>query len=606
MRRKGYTELKKGRSRRVIQILCLALALAIAFPAQSVFAASGLTELRSEIVDLNDQLTLVKRVNYNGSNAENAVEHYFEYTPGGNILPLVSYGAGVYGVSSAKTVFSQEGEKDNVLAGLANGDFFVMATGVPLGPVIRDGIVRSSGYGESVIAFGEDGSAYIGDPSLNISLTFADRGETYQKVNFNKSLSKTNGICLYTADFGANNYASVAAYNVWLRIEEGEPRLGSSLECVVESGFESEGRTMLQEGYVLLSIAKDTSYAYTLQQLQSLQPEERVTVGFASAPEYENVQHALGFERWLVKDGLTVTGLDAATRAPRTAAGIKSDGTFLLYTVDGRQKGYSMGLTLAELANRMQELGCVQAVNLDGGASTQLFTVYPGFEKEIQVNRDSDASSLRSCSNYICFANLNEKDGIPARLHVYPFDEYVLSGTSVSMYVKATDKGYFSCEVPEGVTYSCDALGTVEDNVYTAGPKAGTGIIYAESGKISGSMRIYIIADPDRIATSVDGKETSTLTAGLDKSYELSAKAFYKGDVLRSDAACYTWAVEGDIGTIDENGVYAASGVHGAKGTITCSAGNTKKTIAVTLQQTLPAEQLQEWIREFVNEVQGE
>jgi hypothetical protein len=56
---------------------------------------------------------------------------------------------------------------------------------------------------------------------------------------------------------------------------------------------------------------------------------------------------------------------------PRTAAGLDAAGRFLyLVVVDGRQPGYSEGLSYRELAEYMQELGCVDAVNLDGGGSS--------------------------------------------------------------------------------------------------------------------------------------------------------------------------------------------------------------------------------------------
>ena len=57
--------------------------------------------------------------------------------------------------------------------------------------------------------------------------------------------------------------------------------------------------------------------------------------------------------------------------------------------------------------------------------------------------------------------------------------------------------------------------------------------------------------------------------------------------------------MEGDIGTIDENGVFTAEGEHGQTGRIIASAGKTKQVIEVTLQQTLPAADLQSWIREI-------
>ena len=101
----------KGKRLTLFRIMCL-LACLMLQPAAGIWAASGLVELRSKSIELNDQLTLVTTTNYNTVNGKNAVEHYFEYTPGGNVKPLVCYGPGIYGVSSAKTIFRTEGYKD--------------------------------------------------------------------------------------------------------------------------------------------------------------------------------------------------------------------------------------------------------------------------------------------------------------------------------------------------------------------------------------------------------------------------------------------------------------------------------------------------------------
>ena len=58
-------------------------------------------------------------------------------------------------------------------------------------------------------------------------------------------------------------------------------------------------------------------------------------------------------------------------RAPRTALGIKKDGTVIVFVADGRSD-YSTGLTLTELARYLKKLGAVQAVNFDGGGSSEM------------------------------------------------------------------------------------------------------------------------------------------------------------------------------------------------------------------------------------------
>lgn len=57
---------------------------------------------------------------------------------------------------------------------------------------------------------------------------------------------------------------------------------------------------------------------------------------------------------------------------PRAAIGYYAPGHYCLVYVDGRQKGYSVGLTLQELSQVMIDLGCVDAYNLDGGQSSMM------------------------------------------------------------------------------------------------------------------------------------------------------------------------------------------------------------------------------------------
>ena len=60
-------------------------------------------------------------------------------------------------------------------------------------------------------------------------------------------------------------------------------------------------------------------------------------------------------------------------RHNRTALGIRADGTTLLLVADGRHKGKADGLTLEELTLVMRWLGCIDAINLDGGGSSTLY-----------------------------------------------------------------------------------------------------------------------------------------------------------------------------------------------------------------------------------------
>ena len=90
---------------------------------------------------------------------------------------------------------------------------------------------------------------------------------------------------------------------------------------------------------------------------------------------------------WLVRDG-AVAGRDDSQH-PRTALGLDRDGKALwLVVVDGRQEGYSEGMSTRELADYMQELGCWNAVNLDGGGSS-IMIVTDSEGRRVVANRPS-------------------------------------------------------------------------------------------------------------------------------------------------------------------------------------------------------------------------
>ena len=67
----------------------------------------------------------------------------------------------------------------------------------------------------------------------------------------------------------------------------------------------------------------------------------------------------------------------STTKQPRTMIGQKADGTMVLVATDGRVKD-SYGLTANEQADFMLSLGCINAVNLDGGGSSTMVVVRAG------------------------------------------------------------------------------------------------------------------------------------------------------------------------------------------------------------------------------------
>ena len=102
-----------------------------------------------------------------------------------------------------------------------------------------------------------------------------------------------------------------------------------------------------------------------------------------------NLRDAVEFTPFLIINGETaeIKGNGGWGTAPRTAIGQKKDGTVVFVVVDGRQPGYSMGVTMKQLQEIMVEAGCYNAANLDGGSSTVL-----SYKDEI-INQPSGSDS---------------------------------------------------------------------------------------------------------------------------------------------------------------------------------------------------------------------
>lgn len=99
----------------------------------------------------------------------------------------------------------------------------------------------------------------------------------------------------------------------------------------------------------------------------------------------EGVWNTLSFGPALIENGTVRTdyagtwidtnfGNRTIERAnPRTGIGLIDENHFIFIVADGRSKGYSRGLTLAEFAAIFAELGCSEAYNIDGGGSSAMY-----------------------------------------------------------------------------------------------------------------------------------------------------------------------------------------------------------------------------------------
>lgn len=132
------------------------------------------------------------------------------------------------------------------------------------------------------------------------------------------------------------------------------------------------------DGYVIVrTLEADES----LVDKYNLKIGDKVSLDYQTHNEYlplQQIKEAIQGGGWLVKDGMNVAKAqedyigNTNIPQPRTVVGISQGNKVMFVIADGRQPGYSIGLTGRALADIMINNGVTEAMYLDGGASSTL------------------------------------------------------------------------------------------------------------------------------------------------------------------------------------------------------------------------------------------
>lgn len=564
----------------------------------SIALASVLGELiNGHEVFLGGGMELSKGVYWTGSDYR--TENYIEYTPNAEIFPVVVSGSKVcnYGsFSSMAKLLENQGK--HVIAGI-NGDYFVMASYEPLGIVLQDGELLSSDAAHYAVGFKADGTAVFGKPALQLSVNAGSGDIPINAVNKTRTPS---GIVLYTDDYATKTKNKGDGLDLICSIDA-PLSISGSATLTVEDILTDGGAVDIPQGKAVLSVSAEL-YEETLAVFTALAAGDTVSVTVSCPQEWADVRYAIGSLYKLVTNGAVEGGLDN-TAAPRTAVGMKADGSLVFYTMDGRKSGHSVGVGMTALAERMIELGCVEAAIMDGGGSTSLNAVYIGDSSASQINSPSDGYQ-RSVTNYIMLVTQEQPTGLASRLGIYPLSTNILSGASAGFEVKAADENGYAAELPAGITLATDSgIGSIDANgVFTAGAE-GSGTVSASAPGLTGAaVSVRVVKTPDilRIYKQGTSSVVSSLNVQSESSTDLMAQAMDNYVYLISQDSCFSWTVQGNIGSIDQNGVFTA-GKDTAEGSIIVSAGEKSVTIPVTVTRPGYYDDVQQgsWFYEGIN-----
>lgn len=238
-----------------------------------------------------------------------------------------------------------------------NGGFFY-EYGDPVGMAAIDGklYMAATGY-DPVFIMDEKGPRFEKIIS-EIYFTYKDKRIDINSLN---RTGKTGNIILYTNEYGSSNRAE--AKNTSIRIENN----------IVTAVYKNVTQVPIKKDSRLISF-----YGKKASLPDELGIKEGDTVNIEVRPQFGDSYQAYSCGSMLVSGGKAVAPDrdrwvgTLLNRDPRTAIGIKADGKMVLIVVDGRQPGYSTGMTGKELAEYLIQLGVEEAAMLDGGATSQM------------------------------------------------------------------------------------------------------------------------------------------------------------------------------------------------------------------------------------------
>lgn len=258
-----------------------------------------------------------------------------------------------------------------------------------------------------------------------------------------------------------------------------------------------------------------------------------------------NVREAIASFGDIFEDGHARPGLDNSTRASRTAIGIKADGSVVMFMVDGRQAPYSVGMTMAEVAAAMEELGCVQAINLDGGGSSTFATQREGEEETTATAglalrcRPSDGYE-RKVSNTIMVLSTAKATGEFDHAILSPNDEVYTPGSQVQLTAAGADSAGGPANVPAGAQWTVlSGGGNIDQSgLYTAGNAEGEVTVgLTLDGKTVGQTTLQL-RWPDKL-----GFTNNSVSIDFGKESDLTFKPTWKGREVKYKDGDFEWNI---------------------------------------------------------------
>lgn len=416
-----------------------------------------------------------------------------------------------------------------------NGDYFdINNSGAALGAAVDGGtLVKSASPGrERSVAFGSDGAGRLAQLFLEGSVSWGPGASSSSAGGGSTSEGSTGEVPVSGLNVTALPTGGVAVYDAgWGTFTRARPLADG--ERGVEVTVDADGTVtavrqpnggQLPDGTRAIVARPGTA----ADALAGLRPGDHVDVTYGLRDDAGDVAVAIGGgpEDPLLEDGevTSATGDHVELRHPRTAVGFDESGTRAYFVVvDGRQS-HSTGMNLYDLGELMAQLGADDAINLDGGGSSEMVARLPGDTGTTILNSPSDGYERSDANGLGLFvpAGSGRVSAFDVRTTVPAADaDRVFPGLHRTLVAKGYDETMSPVAAePSSWRTRKGSVASVRDGVVT-GRRTGSTVVTAASlsrtGLAAGTTEIEVLGRLVRtgVDTPVIGLADAEATAPL-------------------------------------------------------------------------------------------
>ncbi|MFJ7825444.1 phosphodiester glycosidase family protein [Psychrobacillus sp. NPDC096623] len=478
------------------------------------------------------------------------------------------------------------------VAGAINGSFF-SGDLLPMylisyrNKLVNAGIIASGEdqYVNEPLAFGIDANGKAKIDTYNLDLTYTHNGITSEITSTNKQRTNDNTI-LFTPIFpGGTTKTNPFGMEVVISgvpgavdLEFGETLTGT-VSHIRPYGTD-EVTKIPADGFVL------SAHGTAMEALKQMKIGDPVTIDTGIDQMWMDASFMLTSGPMLVKDGNVGLSMDpnsskARERAPRTAIAIDKTGTKVwMVTVDGRQSGYSTGMSLNEFAQYLKSMGAYRALNLDGGGSTAMAVRKPGDTNVSLFNKPSDGTE-RAVSTVLYALSTAPKGNAQYITAELSKAGVYLKGTKGSVKTGKVMDQYYNPLTTDAKAFSISSALITPSGLNFTAAKAGKGTIDVKYGTAIKAIPFEVVDSVTKIEPS---EASATIRMSSTKAFSINAYDAQNRKIV-FDSSLIKWGVTGEIGTISTSGQLTATNKE-AKGAVTATLGGKTVSIPVTVSGT--------------------